>query len=127
MRRAWASMTKAPWTKPFHLAKQVKPETRRMVAAGGRAPNIVIWPDPCGFGYSGVEARAGHPGALVAGCKPFPDIPAILLEFPDGEMDRPGRGGVGREGAARRDRHSDHALRTLNGCLRPSPCASTTT
>ena len=39
---------------------------------------MFICPDPCGFRYSGVEAPAERYGELVAGCKPFPDIAAVM-------------------------------------------------
>src|SRR6056297_1488348 len=61
---------------------------------------------------------AEHYGEPVSGGKPFSDISAIPLEVADGEVDQPGRGLVGREGAARLDRLPDHAVQAFHGIRR---------
>lgn len=71
-----------------------------------------------GFRYGlRVEAHVEYDSELIAGCKPFPDIPAAFREVADRQIDQLGRGFLGRERAAGFDRFADHPNSRTPGAL----------
>lgn len=52
---------------------------------------------------------------MVAGSKPFSDVPAVFLEVADGQADQLRRRFLGRERSADLDRLADHAVETPYG------------
>jgi hypothetical protein len=104
----WALGTGVPdaktvWLQRYALAKAAWSMNFSRSSTGirrgrGVSCSLCIWAGPCGFQrWSRIEALLEHDSELIAGSKPFSDIPPPFFEVADGQIDQFGGGLFGRE------------------------------